>query len=263
MSMSSGQPYIDSPTENLTLSDPRCNNDSCKAFYNAHQLSQKLTSYAHQYDYGHYISWYLVVCLGVFAVVHFGRQWNEYRRLSGSSAVHTSPLQTARSKALALWRTMAYRRAPGWISTRFGLPSYGMLTFLLLNVLTFLLLNVLTFLLLNVLYCCILTFAVRPYYRNHRGYGSPPLAVRAGLMATALTPWLIALTSKANIVTWLTGIGHEKLNIIHRWMGWLCFGLSVVHTVPFIVAPLRDGGYAALHKQFYKPGGYEVSHSVP
>ena len=240
--MNSGKPYVGSPTENLTLSDHRCNNDSCKAFYDAHQLSQKLTSYTHQYDYGHYVSWYLVACLIIFTLVHFWHQWNEHRVLRGNKAINAFP-RTIKFKAVALWRTMAYRRAPGWISDRFGMPSYGMLFFLLLNV----------------LYCCILTFAVRPYYRNHRGYGSPPLAVRTGLMATALTPWLIALSSKVNIVTWLTGIGHEKLNIIHRWMGWLCFGLSVVHTVPFIVAPLKDGGYAALHKQFYKPGGYEVS----
>ncbi|ETN45831.1 uncharacterized protein HMPREF1541_00012 [Cyphellophora europaea CBS 101466] len=71
---------------------------------------------------------------------------------------------------------------------------------------------------LNILYCCILTFAVRPYYRQHCGYGYPPLDVRTGLMAVALTPWIIALSGKANIVSLLTGIGYEKLNIVHRWM---------------------------------------------
>ena len=77
-------------------------------------------------------------------------------------------------------------------------------------------------------------------------------------MAASLTPLLIALSGKANLVTLLTGLSHEKLNIFHRWVGWFVFGLSVAHTIPFIVAPLHDGGYSALHKQFYKPGSFEV-----
>jgi len=40
-------------------------------------------------------------------------------------------------------------------------------------------------------------------------------------------------------------------------------GLSLVHTILYIVAPLRDGGYKALHEQFYKPGGFEVCRSHP
>lgn len=74
-------------------------------------------------------------------------------------------------------------------------------------------------------------------------------------MAASLTPLLIALGGKASMVTLLTGLGHEKLNVFHRWVGWSIFGLSLIPTVPFIVAPLRDGGYATLHMKFYAPGG--------
>jgi hypothetical protein len=84
----------------------------------------------------------------------------------------------------------------------------------------------------------------------------------SGLLAVALTPWIIALFGKANFITILTGIGHEKLNILHHWTAWACLALSVVHTIPFIVAPLRNGGYAALHDQFYKPGAFEASLSA-
>lgn len=231
-------PYLGSPLENLTLSDPRCNNDSCRVFYDAHQLSQKQAPYAHQFDYGHYVSWYLLVSLGLFSAAYWFRRWNEARFHQGK----TSAPSPAKDKILAAWRLAAYKRAPRWLSDRLGLPSMGVLFFFGLAI----------------LYNCILTFAVRPYYRGHRGYGSPPLAVRTGLMATALTPWILALSAKANIISWLTGIGHEKLNIVHRWMSWLCLGLSIVHTVPFIVAPLRDGGPAQLRRQYYKPGGYEV-----
>lgn len=239
-SLSTGLPYEGSPLENLTLSDPKCNNDSCKAFYDAHQLSQKLVSYNHQFDYGHYVSWFLVASLGVFSAAYWLRRWNAHRYRSLGKKTLLSPLV---GKFVAAWRFIAYRYAPGWLSDRLGFPSTGALIFFGLSI----------------LYCSILTFAVRPYYRQHRGYGSPPLGVRTGLMAVALTPWIIALSGKANIITMLTGIGYEKLNIVHRWMSWLCLGLSVVHTVPFIVAPLRDGGPAQLKRQFYKPGGLEVS----
>lgn len=183
-----------------------------------------------------------VAFIAVFTVVFWWRKVHEHRYSSGRRTVELLP-SAVRGKFLAAWRSVAYRRVPGWASDRFGLPSMGMLLFLLLAV----------------LYLAILTFAVRPYYRQHRGYGSPPLAVRTGLMAIALTPLLILLAGKANMVTLLTGVGHEKLNIVHRWVGWMTFILSVAHTVPFIVAPLKDGGYVALHKQFYKPGAFEVS----
>jgi hypothetical protein len=90
------------------------------------------------------------------------------------------------------------------------------------------------FLLGAIVFATVATFAVRPYYHGHRGYGSSPLAVRTGLMAL------------------------RKLNVIHRWLSYICFALSVVHTVPFIVAPLKDGGPRALHKQYYKTGAFEV-----
>ncbi|KAL8708762.1 MAG: hypothetical protein Q9220_006404 [cf. Caloplaca sp. 1 TL-2023] len=43
------------------------------------------------------------------------------------------------------------------------------------------------------------------------------------------------------------------------WVAFACLALSIAHTVPFLVAPLKDGGYAALHKQFYEPGGFEYT----
>ncbi|KAF2152723.1 hypothetical protein K461DRAFT_294366 [Myriangium duriaei CBS 260.36] len=241
-------PFVGSPTENLTLTNPLCNSDKCKEFYEAHQLSQKLVSYYHQYDYGHYVSYYMLAVLGIFTVRHVWNRWHDYRfdKREHVNAVR-SRLQIVKDQVVALIRAVTYRRAPDWLSTAFGNPSFGVLGLLLLFI----------------LYCCVLAFTVRPYYRQHRGYGSPPLAVRTGLMATALLPWIIGLSGKANIITLLTGVGHEKLNIVHRWISWLCVGLSVVHTVPFIVAPLKDGGPAALHKQYYKLGGFEYTGTPP
>ena len=133
----------------------------------------------------------------------------------------------------------------GALGNKLGLPSAGLLILLLLGVAV----------------VSSMAFAIRPYYRQHRGYGSPPLAIRAGLMAASLTPLLVALSGKVNLVTILTGYGYEKLNVIHRWVGWIIFALSVVHTIPFIVAPMKDGGYAALRKAFYEEGAFEVGNN--
>jgi len=83
------------------------------------------------------------------------------------------------------------------------------------------------------LYC----FVSQPFYWSNIAYGSPPLAIRAGMLAVALIPWILALSMKANLVSMITGIGHERLNVLHRWAGWLCVFLSLVHTVPFYVTP--------------------------
>src|SRR5271156_65270 len=74
------------------------------------------------------------------------------------------------------------------------------------------------------------TFFQRPYYRAHYGYGSLPIALRTAIMAIAMTPLIIALSGKANIIT--LRIGHEKLNVIHRWVGWMSLALAIVHGCP-------------------------------
>ncbi|KAF8244418.1 hypothetical protein K440DRAFT_14090 [Wilcoxina mikolae CBS 423.85] len=109
----------------------------------------------------------------------------------------------------------------------------------------------LVFLFTTLLFLLILAFAVRPYYRYNMDFGAPPLAIRTGLMAFACIPILVALAGKANLVTLLTGISHEKLNVVHRWVAWMSFGLSLVHTIPFFVASYHDGGYAEVREEFY------------
>jgi predicted ferric reductase len=96
-----------------------------------------------------------------------------------------------------------------------------------------------------------ITFGIRPYYRTHYGYGSPPLAIRSGFTAFACIPILVALAGKVNIVTILTGISHEKLNVVHRWVAWISFALAWVHTIPFFWISYTDGGYENGKVQFF------------
>lgn len=95
-----------------------------------------------------------------------------------------------------------------------------------------------------------MALAVHPYYRERREYGSPPLGVRTGLIAFALIPLTFATVGKVNIITLLTGLGHEKLNAFHRHTAYIMLYVSVIHTVPFLVQPYSEGGAAGLHAAF-------------
>ncbi|KAL2367898.1 metalloreductase transmembrane component [Blastomyces gilchristii SLH14081] len=86
------------------------------------------------------------------------------------------------------------------------------------------------------LYC----FIPQPLFYSSIRAGSPPLAIRAGMIAVALMPWIIALSSKANLISLMTGIGHERLNVLHRWGGYLCLFLSLVHMIPFYITPVWE-----------------------
>ncbi|KAL7623127.1 ferric reductase [Parahypoxylon ruwenzoriense] len=228
----------------LPLSDPRCDSDACTAFKAAHQASQAAVSYDHQYEYGHYTTWYYLAAIGVTMLAYLFRL--SRNRRAGRKGPPPGKSTLAR-KGLALIRMVNYRHFKGHAADYFGFPSIGALIFLAVTS----------------LFLLLMTFLVHPYYRGRRGYGSPPLAVRTGLMAQALTPIIVALAGKVNFITMITGISHEKLNVFHRWVSYMCLFLSIVHTVPFIVQPLRDGGPDALRKQYYKPGGMEYTGTPP
>ncbi|KAB2574469.1 Ferric reductase transmembrane component 6 [Lasiodiplodia theobromae] len=88
-----------------------------------------------------------------------------------------------------------------------------------------------------------MTLGPKPYYWPNKQDGSlsfgssPPIATRTGWMAVGLLPFVVCsvLAAKANWVTALTGVSHEKLQVFHRWTSYAMFVLALVHTFPFIV----------------------------
>lgn len=102
------------------------------------------------------------------------------------------------------------------------------------------------------LYC----FVPQPLYYPTIRYGSPPLAVRAGMIAVAMVPWIVGLSTKANFITLLTGIGHERLNVIHRWAGYLCLFLSLVHIIPFYITPIWSDGALPIFQPYFPTNMY-------
>jgi predicted ferric reductase len=103
-------------------------------------------------------------------------------------------------------------------------------------------------LLLGVLYCTL----PQPLFWESIAYGSPPLAVRSGMMAVALMPWIVALATKANLISMVTGISHERLNVLHRWGAYICLILSILHTVPYYVTPIWENGAQQTFEVLFK-----------
>ena len=112
------------------------------------------------------------------------------------------------------------------------------------------------------------TLVPQPLYWQSIRFGSPPVAIRSGMLAVAMIPWIVALSMKANFISILTGIGHERLNVLHRWAAYICLMLALIHTIPFYITPIWDkGGYAVFRSFFanqhfyvYGTGAYYSNH---
>jgi hypothetical protein len=145
---------------------------------------------------------------------------------------------------LALFRWIFYRPIPEfryWKKKRLSFPSLAVMAILVIATA------------FVALYC----FLPQPLYWQSMAFGSPPVAIRAGMLAVAMTPWIVATSMKANLIAMMTGISHERLNVLHRWGGYLCLFLSLVHAVPFYVQQGRDPpGYATFQTLFPSSSGY-------
>ncbi|KAL2871554.1 putative metalloreductase transmembrane component [Aspergillus lucknowensis] len=157
----------------------------------------------------------------------------EKRRKKQQSSVSTvAPL----NNAVALARWIFYRTLPEVRIGRFRIvfPSLGASAIILAA------------LIFVTLYC----FLPQPLYYSSIRIGSPPLAIRAGMLAVAMVPWIVAMSTRANFISMLTGIGHERLNVLHRWAGYICLFLSLIHTIPFYVTPIWEYGMLVVYQQY-------------
>ena len=130
------------------------------------------------------------------------------------------------NNTIAVFRWIFYRPVPAlrigkW---RFTFPSLGVIVIVSLALTA------------SMLYC----FVPQPLFYRSMSYGSPPLAIRAGMISVSLMPWIVATASKANLVAYLTGIGHERLIVLHRWAAYICVMFAIVHAVPFWWQSIHD-----------------------
>ncbi|KAI4524965.1 hypothetical protein K525DRAFT_220344 [Schizophyllum commune Loenen D] len=97
---------------------------------------------------------------------------------------------------------------------------------------------------------CMIWFAVMAYTAF---YMSNPFSdpARTGAVAVAQMVWVFAFGTKANPIGLLLGIGYEKLNFIHRFVGRLVVLAVNIHTLGYFYKWSIAGTFAAsLQKPF-------------
>ena len=234
------------PFFNLPLSDPRCMNSSCNAFVIGWNESQKRYPNSLYVHFGVWTVYFWTTLIGIFTLLHLRHRIadiNKRRRYG--------------ERLQALWRSFTYRRLSGKLGDKLD-ASYGILV-LLASATIFL---------------CIMPFYQGFFLREEFRFGSPPLSVRCAMLMSALTPIMIVLAGKMNLVTLLTGVSYAKLNIWHRFIGYAVFVLAWIHTVcvsshvrledanfsnqiPHLIAPIKEGGLQEL-THLYAIGRREV-----
>jgi predicted ferric reductase len=206
------------------------------AYESAHMKLQAEVPWGDQPSYGKYTVYFGVVVIFIAFVKNIWYRYLDYsykkNPQSGNSFVNVLS---------SYFRFVGYKQVPGKICYYTSLPtSIGSTLFLMASTIYLF------------CYCLIPHF----WYRGCRGFGSPPLAVRAGIMATALTPFVYVLSGKSNMITFITGISYEKLNVFHQYVGVAALVLSVIHTIPFIFQDLAEGGAEVLHLNFTSDFAY-------
>ncbi|KAG2730701.1 hypothetical protein G9P44_006278 [Scheffersomyces stipitis] len=197
-----------------------------------HKESSMKIAWASQAKYGKYTVYFGVVIIFVALLKHLWYRFRDTRYKKNQSSRFIVPFIDV---FVAYSRFLGYKQVPERLSYFTSLPhSMGSAIFMFVSSLYLL------------CYCLVPHF----WYRPCLGFGSPPLGVRAGIMATALTPFVYVLAGKANMITFLTGISYEKLNQHHQYVGLAAFVLSIIHTVPFIYMNVREGGTSRIREQF-------------
>lgn len=66
-----------------------------------------------------------------------------------------------------------------------------------------------------------------------------PWADRVGVLAYALTPLSILLSSRESILSLITGLPYQSFSFLHRWLGYIIVVQSVLHTIGWSIIELR------------------------
>ncbi|GAP90521.1 putative ferric reductase FRE2 precursor [Rosellinia necatrix] len=66
-----------------------------------------------------------------------------------------------------------------------------------------------------------------------------PFSDRIGVLAYALTPLSVLLSTRESILSLLTGVPYQSFNFMHRWLGYIIFIQSSVHTIGWTIIEVR------------------------
>lgn len=205
---------------------------------------QTAVPWASQVDYGYYTIYFCCAVLVAATIKHAYYTYRDHQYKKGKTV---NGLNSFVDICVSYARYFGYKQIPAKLSYFTSLPPSGGSSL---------------FLMASTLYLSLYSFVPHFWYRGCRGFGSPPLAVRTGIMATALTPFIYILAGKANMITLFTGISYEKLNYIHQYVGVATLVLSLVHTIPFFYQALVEGGQLRLN-YFFRTNFYFYSGVPP
>lgn len=209
-----------------------CTNDigSCEyldSVYHSHDLSVLYT----------FILW--AVLGGILLIWGFGRRLIPHRYAAASSRLEDAEGSTP--KQSLLYRFRASVKAT---SRRYLLPEslrtiFGRTTKLNVLVLVILIGYLTIFTFVGIVYKTWITPVKKMpgVYNTRTGLG--PWSDRIGVMAYALTPLSILLSSRESVLSLITGISYQHFNFLHRWLGYIIFIQAFMHTLGWTIVEAR------------------------
>jgi ferric-chelate reductase len=66
-----------------------------------------------------------------------------------------------------------------------------------------------------------------------------PWSDRIGVFAYALTPLSVMLSTRESILSLVTGLPYQTFNFLHRWLGYIIFAQSALHTIAWCIVEIR------------------------
>lgn len=70
-----------------------------------------------------------------------------------------------------------------------------------------------------------------------------PWSDRVGVMAYAIIPFSVMLATRESLLSLITGVPYQNFMFIHRWMGYIIYVQSVLHTI----------GWTVIEAKLYQP----------
>ncbi|CAO1636162.1 unnamed protein product [Parajaminaea phylloscopi] len=205
----------------------------------------------HNHDLGMlYVGIFWATVASIFALWAIGRQVSKARaRPSGPGyrQVRTSEKGTEAQQDLPQ-RGTALLALPGWLSSvnrryllpRNPLPSvFGNASRLQLVILAVLAgyLTIWTF--LGMSYSKWITPVAKAPGKYNTRTSLGPFADRVGVLAYALLPLSILLSSRESILSLMTGVPYQHFNFLHRWIGHIILIQASVHTIGWCIIEIR------------------------
>ncbi|OCF42658.1 hypothetical protein I317_03517 [Kwoniella heveanensis CBS 569] len=192
--------------------------------------------WAEQVKYGYYALYFLCGLLFTFLITNV--IWKVRTRYNVKIPLY--------SRAVALLRLLTYPQLPvnKWLSLLWTFGPLGP--------------NLL--LLAGLLFVSAFTW-INQYYYYPPYYGSAPLYLRSEWLAMATLPFVYVLGSKRNIISVLTGVSHEKLQVLHQGAAFNFTYMSLVHTIAAIIRARQEKGlvYATQTNEVYVSGFVALS----